>query len=177
MSGTIERKKVNLLSNVWLFATLWTIACQAPPSMGFSKQEFWSGLPFPSPGDLPNPGIESMSPALAGRFRRAPGKPHIYPCPETEASKISPFGTGIQKVLNSNIVLRPILYVHMCLCVPTQGLNPGLLHCRQILYHLSHQGSRFNWSLPSFCVLFTGIQDFRSIITHFIPYCGSKGSC
>ena len=98
--------------------------CSLPGSSfhGIPQEEYWSGLPFPSPGDLPNPGIESMSPALAGRFRRAPGKPHIYPCPETEASKISPFGTGIQKVLNSNIVLRPILYVHMCLCVPTQGV-------------------------------------------------------
>ena len=41
-----------------------TVACQTPPSMGFSRQEYWSGLPFPSPGDLSNPGIESGSPAL-----------------------------------------------------------------------------------------------------------------
>ena len=52
------------LSCVWLFATPWTISHQAPPSMGFSRQEYWSGLPFPSPGDLPNPGIEPGSPAL-----------------------------------------------------------------------------------------------------------------
>ena len=44
--------------------TPWTIACQAPLPMGFSRQEYWSGLPFPSPGDLPNPGIEAGSPAL-----------------------------------------------------------------------------------------------------------------
>ena len=44
--------------------TLWTVACQSPLSMGFSRQEYWSGLPFPSPGDLPNPGIEPWSPAL-----------------------------------------------------------------------------------------------------------------
>ena len=56
--------KVKLLSCVRLFATPWTIAHQAPLSMGFSRQEFWSGLPFPSPGDLPNPGIEPRSPAL-----------------------------------------------------------------------------------------------------------------
>ena len=49
---------------VLLFATPWTVAYQAPPSMGFSRQEYWSGLPFPSPGDLPHPGIESGSPAL-----------------------------------------------------------------------------------------------------------------
>ena len=58
-------------SHVHLFETLWTIAHQAPLSMGFSRHEYWSGLPFPSPGDLPNTGIEPgslMSPALAGEF-------------------------------------------------------------------------------------------------------------
>ena len=52
------------LSCVRLFATPWTVAYQAPPPMGFSRQENWSGLPFPSPGDLPNTGIEAGSPAL-----------------------------------------------------------------------------------------------------------------
>ena len=47
-----------------LFATPWTVAYQALPSMGFSRQEYWSGLPFPSPGDLPDPGTEPRSPAL-----------------------------------------------------------------------------------------------------------------
>ena len=46
------------------FVTPWTAAYQAPPSMGFSRQEYWSGLPFPSPGDLPDPGIEPRSPTL-----------------------------------------------------------------------------------------------------------------
>ena len=53
-----------LLSRVGLFATLCTIAYQAPPSMGFSRHEYWSGVPFPSPGDLPDPGIEPGSPAF-----------------------------------------------------------------------------------------------------------------
>ena len=44
------------------------VACQVPLSLGFSRQEYWSGLPFPSPGDLPDPGIKPLSPALAGRF-------------------------------------------------------------------------------------------------------------
>ena len=56
--------KWKLLSHVQLFATPGTIACQAPLSMGFPRQEYWSGLPFPSPEDLPDPGIESGSPAL-----------------------------------------------------------------------------------------------------------------
>ena len=54
--------------HVPLFATSWTVAHQVPLSMGFSRQECWSGLPFPSPGDLPHPGVELMSPALAGSF-------------------------------------------------------------------------------------------------------------
>ena len=60
----LEWVKAKLFSPVWLFATPWTVAHQAPPSMGFSRQEYWSRLPFPSPGDLPNPGIEPRSPAL-----------------------------------------------------------------------------------------------------------------
>ena len=62
---------VNCLSVVWLFETPGTVAHQDPLSMGFPRQEYWSGLPFPPPGDLPNPGIELVSltsPALAGRF-------------------------------------------------------------------------------------------------------------
>ena len=56
--------KVKSLSRVRLFVTLWTVAYQAPLSMGFSRQEYWGGLPFPSPGDLPDPGIEPRSPSL-----------------------------------------------------------------------------------------------------------------
>ena len=65
------------LSPVWLFATPWTVARQAPLSTGFSRREHWSGLSFPSPGGLPNPGIETESPTLAGRFftTELPGKP------------------------------------------------------------------------------------------------------
>ena len=56
--------EVKLLNHVRLFATPWTVACQAPLSMGFSRQEYWSGLPFPSPGDLSDSGIEPRSPSL-----------------------------------------------------------------------------------------------------------------
>ena len=72
-----EKVKVKLLSRVRLFATPWTVAFQVPPSMEFSRQDYWSGLPYPPPGDLPYPGIE-----------------------------------------------------------------PGLLHYKQMLYHLRHQGSQ-----------------------------------
>ena len=56
--------KMKSLSHVRLFVTSWTVAYQAPLSMGFSRQEYWSGVPFPSPGDVPNPEIEPGSPVL-----------------------------------------------------------------------------------------------------------------
>ena len=70
---------VKLLSHVRLFAIPWTVAYQAPPSMGFSRQEYWSGLPFPSPGDLPSPGIKPRSPSLQADAlpSELPGKPYI----------------------------------------------------------------------------------------------------
>ena len=55
-------------SRVQLFATLWTVACRTPLSVGFSRQEYWRRLPCPPPGDLPDPGIKPTSLALAGRF-------------------------------------------------------------------------------------------------------------
>ena len=73
-----KRKKVKSLSCVRLLVTPWTVAYQAPPSMGFSRQEYWSGLPFPSPGALPDPGIESWSPTLQADAlpSEPPGKPN-----------------------------------------------------------------------------------------------------
>ena len=72
-------REVKLLSRALLFVTLWTVAHQAPPSMGFSRQEYWCRLPFPSPGDLPGSGIKPaslVSPVLAGGFftSEPPGK-------------------------------------------------------------------------------------------------------
>ena len=74
-----ERKKVKVksLSRVQLFVTPWTVALQVPPSMGFLRQEYWSGLPCPSPGDLPDPGIEPGCPTLQADSlpSEPPGKP------------------------------------------------------------------------------------------------------
>ena len=68
--------KMKSLSCVQLFATPWTVTLQAPLSMGFSRQEYWSVLPFPSPGDLPDPGIKPKSPALQANslLSEPPGK-------------------------------------------------------------------------------------------------------
>ena len=95
---------MKLLSRVQLFATLWTLAYQAPPSMLFSRQEYWSGLPFPSPGDLPDPGMEPRSPALRadalpseppGKQRESPAlsqRPHLQVgrrgCPATPGASV-----------------------------------------------------------------------------------------
>ena len=80
-----ERVSVKSLSHIRLSTTLWTVARQAPLSMGFSRQEYWGGLPFPSPGDRPDAGTEPtslMPPVLAGGFfttapaRKPQGHPH-----------------------------------------------------------------------------------------------------
>ena len=79
-------------SHVQLLATLWTVARQALLSMGFPGQEYWSGLPFPSPGDLPSPGTEArslLSPALTGRFR--PLAPPVL-WEHAKAEKSEPWG-------------------------------------------------------------------------------------
>ena len=107
---------VQLLSHVWLFVTPWPIACHIPLSMEFSRQEYWRGLPFPSPEDLPNPGIEVRSPALQADslLSEPPRKPK-----------------------NPGVGSLSLLWgVFM-----TQESDRDLLHCRRILYQLSYQGS------------------------------------
>ena len=101
---------VKSLSRVRLFVTPWTVARQSPLSMGFSRQEYWSGLPFPSPGDLSNPRIEPGSPALQADTL----------CSEPPGNKVGCY-----------FLLQGIFL--------TQQSNPGLLHYRQFLYSLSHQ--------------------------------------
>ena len=66
--GCKVKVKVKKLSCIWLFSTPWTIAYEFPPAMEFSRQEYWSGLPFPSLGDHPHPGIEPGSPALEADY-------------------------------------------------------------------------------------------------------------
>ena len=100
--------KVKSLSHIQLFATPWAIAYQTPPSMAFSRQEYWSGLPFPSPRDLPDPGIEPRSPAL-----QADSLPSLPP------GKPKNIGVGSLSLLQGNFL--------------TQESNQGLLHCRGIV--------------------------------------------
>ena len=104
------------LSRVSLFATLWTVVCQAPLSMGILQAEYWSGLPCPPPGDFPKPGIEPKSPALQvdSLLTEPPEKPK---------------NTGV----GSLSLLQGVSW--------TQESNWDLLHYRWILYQLSYQGS------------------------------------
>ena len=99
-----------------LFGTPWTAACQAPLSMGFSRQEYRNGLPCPASGHLPNPGIKPRSPSLQADSLpvEPPGKPK---------------NTGVGSLS------------HLQGIFPTQESNRGLLHCRWILYQLSYQGT------------------------------------
>ena len=101
-------------SHVRLFLTLWTAARQAPLSMGFSREEYCSGLPCPSPGDLPNPGTEPRSPAL-----------QVDSLPSEPPGKTKNTGVGGLSLHQGNF--------------PAQELNWGLLHWRWILYQLNHQ--------------------------------------
>ena len=96
--------------------TPWTVVCQALLSVEFSRQENWSGLPYPSPGDLLDPWIEPRSPALQTDSLppESPGKPKNI-------------GVGSLLLLQRNFL--------------TQESNWGLLHCKRILYQLSYQGS------------------------------------
>ena len=130
---------------VRLFATPWTIAHQALPSMGFSRQEYWSGLPFPSPGDLPDPGIKPKSPALEADAltSESPGKPSAMKS-ESESRSVmsdslwahglySPWNSPGQNTGMGSLSLLQGIF-------QTQGSNPGLPHCRRILHQLSHKG-------------------------------------
>ena len=104
------------LSHVRLFVTPWTVARQDPLFIGFSRPEYWSGLSFPPPGDLPNPEIKPRPPTL--QANSLPSKPS---------------GKSMNTGIGSLFLLQGIFL--------TQESNTGLLNCRQILYHLSHRGS------------------------------------
>ena len=143
---------MKLLSHVRLFATPWSVAYQASLSMGFSRQEYWSGLPFPSPGDLPNPGIKPRSPALQADAlpSEPPGKPLSTDIQKEmilcgfwgEASRlrlfVTPWTVALQAPMSMGFFRQE--YWSGLPCPPpwdlpiTQGLNPHLLHCRWILY-------------------------------------------
>ena len=106
--------------------TPWTVALQAPLSMGFSKQEYWIVLPFPSPGDLPDPGIELMSPALADGFYNIepPGKPMIILVSFTKEGKYNSFIYVCVKV--------KVTQSCPTLCNPMDYIVHGIIQARKL---------------------------------------------
>ena len=124
--------------------------CQAPLSMGFPRQEYWSELPLPLPEDLPDSGIESPSPGLTGRFftTEPPGKPNCVN--ESEVTQLwptlcdpmgcGPPGSSVHGIFQARI-LKWVAIFFLQGIFPTQGRNLGLLHCMLTPYCLSHQGS------------------------------------
>ena len=96
-----------LLSHVRLFVTLRAVARQAPLSVGFFRQEYWSRLPFPSPGHLPNPGIEPASPALAGRFftTEPPGKSKCMNLKKKKKKDKGKIAPSAYQALNSRVAV------------------------------------------------------------------------
>ena len=108
-------------SHVWLFVTLWTVAQQAPLSMGFPKQEYWSELPFPSPVDLPDSRIEPASPALAGRFftTEPPRKLFFTPYPSSNKKQ------GLSATDRKSILRNPL---------PSSLSCPEWLHISLLLW-------------------------------------------
>ena len=108
------------LSRVRLFVTPWAVAHQGPLSMGFSRQEYWSGLPFPSPGDLPHPGIEPRSPALQANSlpSELPGKPNLSFC-----GWLFPFS-----VLSSGFI-HVVALVDFCLLLSLNGAYTLCVFC------------------------------------------------
>ena len=129
------------------FATPCTVACQVLLFVGFPRQEYWSGLPFPSLWDLPNSGMEPVPPVLAGGFftTESPGKPLKGSEKWSEShsvvsNSLQPHGLyspWISPGQNTGVGSHFFFWV----IFPSQGSNPDLPHCRWILYQLSHQGS------------------------------------
>ena len=131
---TIEPSEVKwkLLSHVQLFVTPWTISCQAPLSMEFSRQEYWSGQPIPSPGYLPDPGIKPSS--LALQAVSLPSDPPLCLvaqlcltlCNPMDCSPPGSSVHGDSSSKNTRVGCHALLQG----IFPTQGLNWGLLYCR-----------------------------------------------
>ena len=116
-------------SRVQLFLIPWAVACQAPLSIGFPRQEYWSGLSFSPPGDLPNPGIEPASPALAGGFftTQPPGSP-IQKLDSTKTKIKTQRLLHDQKLMESGVVMKFLFY--------SQFASPRLLlHSLSIILH------------------------------------------
>ena len=132
--------------------TPWTVAHQAPLSIAFSRQEYWRGLPFPSPGDLPDPGIEPRSPALQADSlpTELPGKPQCI------SVLISQF---IPPLISPFAVYMFVLYTCVCFCFANRFI------CMRSFFFFMFYLLYFYFSV----VQFVGLQDLSSLARDWIP--------
>ena len=132
-----------------LFLTPCTVARQAPLSMGFPRQKHWSGLPFPSPQDLPNPGIKSVSPALAGGFftTEPPGRPNII-CYFTSKPR------GPLFTMNIIIHLCPTAHVYLQMPKESQIHSCSFCHWLMFLWYWEESSPSLAWLSPYLPVQF-----------------------
>ena len=118
-----------VLTHVWPVGTPWTVAHQAPLCTGFSRQEYWSGLACPCPADLPDPGTEPESPALAGGvFTTEPlGKPHMI----RYRYKVRSEDTLLVKALASLPFTHIMVFIllHLCSCYTIPSVYPSVCVC------------------------------------------------
>ena len=132
-----KKRKWNSLSCVRLFATPWTVARQAPLSMEFSRQKYWSGLPCPPPGQLPNPGMEPRSPACnAGHLGL------IQWCNYLQMKIVRNFGNCSSRLWRGTFhsdSMKGLIHTLLCL-----GVTTTLEHTLQILHMIGRQN--WNWS-------------------------------
>ena len=158
-------------SLVRLLVTPWAVASEAPLSMGFSRQEYWSGLPFPSP--LESAENCNFRPATtAYRVQISPSRPRS-PALQADSLSTEPQGKSKTTGVGSLSCLQQIF--------PTQESNWGLLHCRRILYQLSYQGSQELSYDPAISLLGIFLKKTKAQIprvsVHPYVYCSIIYSC
>ena len=159
-TGILKKGKGKSFSHVWLFATPWTVANQAPLSRGFSRQEYWSGLPFPSPGDLPNPGIEPGSPALQAEAlpSEPPGlnpSPKVTNIPQDQIS--TPLLWNIWSVASYWFVLKPLINSYNQDHAPCRQHRSTLLIIKILLMPLTGPETH------SFVIQFSSVQSLSRV--------------
>ena len=172
--STPKWSEVKLLSHVRLFVIPWTVAFQIPLSMEFSRQEYWSGLPFFPPGDLPDPGIEHMSPALTSFFTAEPsGKFHLLECLSSKSQAVSSTGEAVEKGNPwHNWLLFFLLFSHQ---VVSSSLRPyGLQRLRFLCPSLSLEVCSNSCPLSLWCYLtISSSAALFSFCLQFFPASGS----
>ena len=145
--------KVKLLSRVQLFATPWTVTHQASLSMGFSKQEYWSGLLFPPPGDLPDPGIEPVSPALQAdslplSHLGSPCPCWPLTCPDYSSIPVGPLSPPYMPLFQLMVLIFSIHLLNFNPLCQYYNCYEGI----SVFYSLT-QSLRLNKCFPNICSL------------------------